>query len=81
MLDELTERIVDFRDGATGSNSTRLGNCAASISIEAAELLELFQWSSDATLDADVEATARIFGTNSQTSSSTRFCWPTTHRR
>jgi NTP pyrophosphatase (non-canonical NTP hydrolase) len=28
---------------------------AASISIEAAELLELFQWSSDESLEADVE--------------------------
>lgn len=56
MLEELTRRIVEFRDARDWRQFHSPRNLAASISIEAAELLELFQWSSDATLAEDVEA-------------------------
>ena len=56
MLEDLTQRIVAFRDERDWKQFHSPRNLAASISIEAAELLELFQWSSDATLESDVEA-------------------------
>jgi NTP pyrophosphatase (non-canonical NTP hydrolase) len=56
MLDELTARIVAFRDERDWKQFHSPRNLAASISIEAAELLELFQWSTDATLAEDVES-------------------------
>lgn len=55
MLDELTSRIVEFRDERDWKQFHSPRNLAASISIEAAELLEIFQWSSDDTLAEDVE--------------------------
>ncbi len=56
MLDDLMRRIVHFRDERDWKQYHSPRNLAASISIEAAELLELFQWSSDASVLADVEA-------------------------
>jgi NTP pyrophosphatase (non-canonical NTP hydrolase) len=56
VIDELTRRIVEFRDERDWKQFHSPRNLAASISIEAAELLELFQWSSDATVAADVES-------------------------
>ncbi len=56
MLEDLTRQIVEFRDERDWKQFHSPRNLAASISIEAAELLELFQWSSDATLADDVEA-------------------------
>ena len=56
MLDELTQRIVEFRDARDWKQFHSARNLATSISIESGELLELFQWSTDATLAADVEA-------------------------
>jgi NTP pyrophosphatase (non-canonical NTP hydrolase) len=55
MFDDLTERIVEFRDERDWKQFHSPRNLAASISIEAAELLELFQWSSDASIVSDVE--------------------------
>lgn len=55
MLEDLTRRIVEFRDERDWKQYHSPKNLAASISIEAAELLEIFQWSSDETLPADVE--------------------------
>ncbi|HET6350980.1 MAG TPA: nucleotide pyrophosphohydrolase [Coriobacteriia bacterium] len=55
MLDELTKRIVEFRDERDWKQFHSPRNLAASISIEAAELLELFQWSSDATVADDLK--------------------------
>lgn len=54
MLDDLTRRIVEFRDERDWKQFHSPRNLAASISIEAAELLECFQWSSDATAADDV---------------------------
>lgn len=56
MLEDLTRRIVEFRDERDWKQFHSPRNLAVSISIEAAELLELFQWSSDATLETDVDA-------------------------
>lgn len=54
MIGDLTARIVDFRDEREWEQFHNAKNLATSIVIESAELLELLQWSSDATLDADV---------------------------
>jgi NTP pyrophosphatase (non-canonical NTP hydrolase) len=56
MLDELTEKIVAFRDERDWKQFHSPKNLATSIVIESAELLELFQWSSDETLEEDVAA-------------------------
>jgi NTP pyrophosphatase (non-canonical NTP hydrolase) len=56
MLEDVTNRIVAFRDRRDWKQFHSPRNLAASISIEAAELLELFQWSSDASLSDDVES-------------------------
>ena len=56
MLEELTERIVAFRDERDWKQYHSPRNLAVSISIEAAELLELFQWSSDESVESDVQA-------------------------
>jgi len=56
MLDDLTKQIVAFRDERDWKQFHSPRNLATSISIEAAELLELFQWSSDATMADDLEA-------------------------
>ena len=55
MLDDLTRQIVAFRDERDWKQFHSPRNLAASISIEAAELLECFQWSSDETIAEDVE--------------------------
>lgn len=55
MLEDLTRRIVEFRDERDWRQYHSPRNLAASITIESAELLELFQWSSDESLAADVE--------------------------
>ena len=56
MVDQLTSRIVAFRDERDWQQFHSPRNLAASITIEAAELLELFQWSSDSSVAQDVEA-------------------------
>jgi NTP pyrophosphatase (non-canonical NTP hydrolase) len=55
MLEDLTRQIVAFRDERDWKQFHSPRNLAASISIEAAELLECFQWSSDETIAEDVE--------------------------
>jgi dCTP diphosphatase len=55
VLDDLTDRIIAFRDERDWKQYHSPRNLAASISIEAAELLELFQWSSDESIARDVE--------------------------
>jgi NTP pyrophosphatase (non-canonical NTP hydrolase) len=56
LFDELTKRIVEFRDARDWRQYHSPKNLAGSIVIEAAELLETLQWSSDATIASDVEA-------------------------
>ena len=55
MFDEITSRIVAFRDARDWRQFHTPRTLATSISIESAELLELFQWSTDATLAEDLE--------------------------
>ena len=55
MLDDLARQIVEFRDERDWKQFHSPRNLAASVSIEAAELLEIFQWSSDKTIADDVE--------------------------
>ncbi|MHB9004188.1 MAG: nucleotide pyrophosphohydrolase [Coriobacteriia bacterium] len=59
MFEDLTRRIVEFRDARDWKQYHSPRNLAASISIEAAELLECFQWSSDETLQTDVDTRRR----------------------
>lgn len=46
-ISELHERLVDFRDRRNWKKFHRPKDLALSVSIESAELLELFQWKSD----------------------------------
>ncbi len=55
MFEDLTRKILEFRDERDWQQYHSVRNLAASISIEAAELLELFQWSDDSTLADDLE--------------------------
>ncbi len=55
MLDDLTRRIVEFRDARDWKQFHSPRNLAASITIEASELLEIFQWSSDSSVAEDVD--------------------------
>ena len=49
MLEDLTRQILEFRDARDWKQFHSPKNLAASVSIEAAELLECFQWSNDET--------------------------------
>ncbi len=51
-LAALTERLVAFRDARDWAQFHTLKNLLLSLSLEAAELLELAQWKTDAELDA-----------------------------
>jgi dCTP diphosphatase len=56
MLEDTTRRLVEFRDAREWRQFHSPRNLAASISIEAAELLELFQWADDAEMAQLVES-------------------------
>jgi NTP pyrophosphatase (non-canonical NTP hydrolase) len=45
LIDELTERVVRFREVREWKKYHTPKNLASSIAVEAAELLEIFQWS------------------------------------
>jgi NTP pyrophosphatase (non-canonical NTP hydrolase) len=45
VLDNITNQLIEFRDQRNWKQFHSLKNLACSISIEASELLELFQWS------------------------------------
>lgn len=51
-LEELTGRLIAFRDARNWRQFHSLKNLIASLSIEAAELLELTQWKSDKEFEA-----------------------------
>ncbi len=55
MLDELAKKIVEFRDDRDWKQFHSPKNLATSISIQAAELLELFQWSTDESMASDLQ--------------------------
>ncbi|GAB7553344.1 nucleotide pyrophosphohydrolase [Novosphingobium sp. 11B] len=48
---ELQERLADFRDRRDWKRFHKPKDLALSVSIESAELLELFQWKSDAEIE------------------------------
>ncbi|WP_224248773.1 nucleotide pyrophosphohydrolase [Hyalangium gracile] len=56
MFKDLEEKLIRFREERDWKQFHSPRNLAASISIEAAELLEIFQWTDDARLPALVEA-------------------------
>jgi len=62
MFDELITRLLAFRDARDWKQFHSPKNLAGSIVIESAELLETLQWSSDATMTADVEANRTDIG-------------------
>lgn len=51
-IEDLTRKLLVFRDERDWSRFHTLKNLLLSLSLEAAELLELAQWRSDAELDA-----------------------------
>lgn len=54
MLETLVEQLLAFRQDRDWEQFHTPRTLASSIAIEAGELLEIFQWSSDATMAADV---------------------------
>ena len=54
-MDELQKKIIEFRDKRNWQQHHNARTIAASISIEAAELLEIFQWVRDENLDEKVK--------------------------
>ncbi len=62
-LDELTRRLIAFRDARDWRQFHGLKNLMLSLNLEAAEILELAQWKSDAEIEAapsDPEFRARL---------------------
>jgi NTP pyrophosphatase (non-canonical NTP hydrolase) len=53
-LDELTARLIAFRDARDWKQFHSLKNLMLSLSLEAAELLEVAQWKSDEEIEAAV---------------------------
>lgn len=47
-IEELTKRVVDFRNARDWEQFHNPKDCAISLSLEAAEVLEHFQWKSEA---------------------------------
>ena len=54
-LADLTERLIAFRDARDWKQFHSLKNLILSVSLEAAELLELTQWKDDADIEARVD--------------------------
>lgn len=54
-LAELTERLIAFRDARDWQRFHSLKNLIMSVSIEAAELIELTQWQDDAAIEARID--------------------------
>lgn len=63
-ISELHDRLVDFRDRRDWKKFHRPKDLALSVSIESAELLELFQWKTDDEIEA-----AKISGAFSEAAS------------
>lgn len=61
-LEQLTKRLIEFRDERDWRQFHSLKNLILSVPLEAAELLEITQWKSD----DDVEAGARDSATRQQ---------------
>lgn len=62
-LEELTAKLIAFRDARDWRQFHSLKNLIASLNLEAAEVLELTQWKSDDAFESEVgkpEAKARL---------------------
>ncbi len=59
-LEELTRRLVAFRDARDWKQFHTLKNLLLSLALEAAEALELAQWKTDAELDAALEGDEKL---------------------
>ncbi len=55
-LERLTERLIAFRDARDWKQFHTLKNLLVSLSLEAAEALELVQWKTDEEADAQLKA-------------------------
>lgn len=55
-MNELTKKVIEFRDERNWSQFHNAKDLALSLSLEASELLELFQWkSSEAAIEENLE--------------------------
>jgi NTP pyrophosphatase (non-canonical NTP hydrolase) len=59
-LEELTRRLIEFRDARDWRQFHTLKNLLLSLALEAAEALELAQWKTDAELDDRLAADATL---------------------
>lgn len=59
-LKQMTEKLVDFRDQRDWSQFHTPKNLALSLSIEAAELMECFQWKTDEEVKKYINSEERI---------------------
>ena len=59
-LEELTRRLVAFRDARDWKQFHTLKNLLLSLALEAAEALELAQWKTDEELDAALESDEKL---------------------
>jgi len=57
-LDELTERLIAFRDARDWRQFHALKDLILSLNLEAGELLELTQWTSEADFERDAKSEA-----------------------
>lgn len=57
-VDELSKKVADFRDAREWRQFHKPKDLAVSISIESAEVLELFQWKTDAEIDRELKTPA-----------------------
>jgi NTP pyrophosphatase (non-canonical NTP hydrolase) len=59
-LDDLTRRLIAFRDQRDWKQFHTLKNLLLSLSLEAAELLELAQWKTDSELEESLNADPQL---------------------
>ncbi len=59
-IKQLTDKLVSFRDARDWKQFHTPRNLAVSLSIEAAELLECFQWKSEAEIDVFLKSEDKI---------------------
>ena len=57
-LDDLTKRLIDFRDARDWRQFHGLKDLILSLNLEASELLELAQWKPDADFEQEAESEA-----------------------
>ncbi|HXK37520.1 MAG TPA: nucleotide pyrophosphohydrolase [Candidatus Paceibacterota bacterium] len=62
VIQELSKEIVDFRDARDWKQFHNPKDCAISLSLEAAEVLEHFQWKNDGEMAEHVEREKEAIG-------------------